>query len=237
MITLDSVPRYPIISNIHQIMNEQVQEHFSCADWLLIPASVRKDIADILGLTLLSENEQWDNNPILCTTYENADNYLNDLLPRVDKILISSFINGYYIVEGKCLRYVYETLGKRLSAKCGVYYFSIDLWEYLYAYGYYESSQEKRFYCAELDVTGNLQEEDRGCVLSCENDAESHIPKVTIEDEQIPNSWFLPLGIMFNLGITDAEIQQVLSKPCSIYMLNSTDAKMIRNIITEKFSL
>lgn len=237
MITLDSVPRYPIISNIHQIMNEQVQEHFSCADWLLIPASVRKDIADILGLTLLSENEQWDNNPILCTTYENADNYLNDLLPRVDKILISSFINGYYIVEGKCLRYVYETLGKRLSAKCGVYYFSIDLWEYLYAYGYYESSQEMRFYCAELDATGNLQEEDRGCVLSCENDAESHIPKVTIEDEQIPNSWFLPLGIMFNLGITDAEIQQVLSKPCSIYMLNSTDAKMIRNIITEKFSL
>ena len=218
-------------------MNEQVQEHFSCADWLLIPASVRKDVADILGLTLLSENEQWDNNSILCTTYENADNYLNDLLPRVDKILISSFINGYYIVEGKCLRYVYETLGKRLSAKCGVYYFSIDLWEYLYAYGYYESSQEMRFYCAELDATGNLQEEDRGCVLSCENDAESHIPKVTIEDEQIPNSWFLPLGIMFNLGITDAEIQQVLSKPCSIYMLNSTDAKMIRNIITEKFSL
>ena len=76
-------------------MNEQVQEHFSCADWLLIPASVRKDIVDILGLTLLSENEQWDNNPILCTTYENSDNYLNDLLPRVDKILISSFINGY----------------------------------------------------------------------------------------------------------------------------------------------
>ncbi len=237
MITPTSVPRLAIISNIHQIMNEQVQEHFSCADWLLIPASVRKDIVDILGLTLLSENEQWDNNPILCTTYENADNYLNDLLPRVDKILISSFINGYYIVEGKCLRYVYETLGKRLSAKCGVYYFSIDLWEYLYAYGYYESSQEMRFYCAELDATGNLQEEDRGCVLSCENDAESHIPKVTIEDEQIPNSWFLPLGIMFNLGITDAEIQQVLSKPCSIYMLNSTDAKMIRNIITEKFSL
>ena len=237
MITPTSVPRLAIISNIHQIMNEQVQEHFSCADWLLIPASVRKDIVDILGLTLLSENEQWDNNPILCTTYENADNYLNDLLPRVDKILISSFINGYYIVEGKCLRYVYETLGKRLSAKCGVYYFSIDLWEYLYAYGYYESSQEMRFYCAELDATGNLQEEDRGCVLSCENDAESHIPKVTIEDEQIPNSWFLPLGIMFNLGITDTEIQQVLSKPCSIYMLNSTDAKMIRNIITEKFSL
>ena len=237
MITPTSVPRLAIISNIHQIMNEQVQEHFICADWLLIPASVRKDIVDILGLTLLSENEQWDNNPILCTTYENADNYLNDLLPRVDKILISSFINGYYIVEGKCLRYVYETLGKRLSAKCGVYYFSIDLWEYLYAYGYYESSQEMRFYCAELDATGNLQEEDRGCVLSCENDAESHIPKVTIEDEQIPNSWFLPLGIMFNLGITDAEIQQVLSKPCSIYMLNSTDAKMIRNIITEKFSL
>ena len=218
-------------------MNEQVQEHFSCADWLLIPASVKKDVADILGLTLLSDNEQWDNSPILCTTYEDADNYLNDLLTRVDKILISSFINGYYIVEGKCLRYVYETLGKRLSAKCGVYYFSIDLWEYLYAYGYYESSQEMRFYCAELDATGNLQEEDRGCVLSCENDAESHIPKVTIEDEQIPNSWFLPLGIMFNLGITDAEIQQVLSKPCSIYMLNSTDAKMIRNIITEKFSL
>ena len=237
MITPTSVPRLAIISNIHQIMNEQVQEHFSCADWLLIPASVRKDIVDILGLTLLSENEQWDNNPILCTTYENADNYLNDLLPRVDKILISSFINGYYIVEGKCLRYVYETLGKRLSAKCGVYYFSIDLWEYLYAYGYYESSQEMRFYCAELDATGNLQGEDRGCVLSCENDAESHIPKVTIEDELIPISWFLPLGIMFNLGITDAEIQQVLSKPCSIYMLNSTDAKMIRNIITEKFSL
>ena len=181
-------------------MNEQVQEHFSCADWLLIPASVRKDIADILGLTLLSENEQWDNNPILCTTYENADNYLNDLLPRVDKILISSFINGYYIVEGKCLRYVYETLGKRLSAKCGVYYFSIDLWEYRYAYGYYERSQEKRFYSAELDATGNLQEEDRGRVLSCENDAECHIPKVRIEDEQVPNSWFLPLGIMFNLG-------------------------------------
>ena len=162
-------------------MNEQVQEHFSCADWLLIPASVKKDVADILGLTLLSDNEQWDNNPILCTTYEDADNYLNDLLTRVDKILISSFINGYYIVEGKCLRYIYETLGKRLSAKCGVYYFSIDLWEYRYAYGYYESSQEKRFYCAELDATGNLQEEDRGCVLSCENDAESHIPKVKIE--------------------------------------------------------
>lgn len=137
-------------------MNEQVQEHFSCADWLLIPASVKKDVADILGLTLLSDNEQWDNNPILCTTYEDADNYLNDLLTRVDKILISSFINGYYIVEGKCLRYIYETLGKRLSAKCGVYYFSIDLWEYRYAYGYYESSQEKRFYCAELDATGNL---------------------------------------------------------------------------------
>ena len=51
-------------------MNEQVQEHFSCADWLLTPASVRKDIANILGLTLLSENEQWYNNPILCTTYE-----------------------------------------------------------------------------------------------------------------------------------------------------------------------
>ncbi len=237
MLTLDSVPRLAIISNIHQIMNEQVQEHFSCADWLLIPASVRKDIADILGLTLLSENEQWDNNPILCTTYENADNYLNDLLPRVDKILISSFINGYYIVEGKCLRYVYETLGKRLSAKCGVYYFSIDLWEYRYAYGYYERSQEKRFYSAELDATGNLQEEDRGRVLSCENDAECHIPKVRIEDEQVPNSWFLPLGIMFNLGITDAEIQQALSKLCSIYMLNSTDAKMIKNIITEKFSL
>ena len=218
-------------------MNEQVQEHFSCADWLLIPASVRKDVADILGLTLLSDNEQWDTNSILCTTYENADNYLNDLLPRVDKILISPVINGYYIIEGKCLRYIYETLGKRLSAKCGVYYFSIDLWEYRYAYGYYESSQEKRFYCAELDAIGNLQEEDRGCVLSCENDAENHIPKVTIEDEQIPNSWFLPLGIMFNLGITDAEIQQALSKLCSIYMLNSTDAKMIKNIITEKFSL
>ena len=151
--------------------------------------------------------------------------------------MISSFINGYYIVEGKCLRYIYETLGKRLSAKCGVYYFSIDLWEYLYAYGYYESSQEKRFYCAELDATGNLQEEDRGCVLSCENDTESHIPKVKIEDEQVPNSWFLPLGIMFNLGITDAEIQQALSKLCSIYRLNSTDTKMIKNIITEKFSL
>ncbi len=36
--------------------------------------------------------------------------------------------------------------------------------EYRYAYGYYESSQEKRFYCAELDATGNLQEEDRGSV-------------------------------------------------------------------------
>ena len=218
-------------------MNEQVQEHFSCADWLLIPASVRKDVADILGLTLLSENEQWDNNSILCTTYENADNYLNDLLPRVDKILISSFINGYYTIEGKCLRYIYEILGKRLSAKCGVYYFSIDLWEYRCAYGYYERSQEKRFYSAELDATGNLQEEDRGCVLSCENDAESHIPKVKIEDEQVPNSWFLPLGIMFNLGITDAEIQQALSKPCGIYMLSSTDAKMIKNLITKKFSL
>ena len=50
-------------------MNEQLQEYFSCADWLLIPAYVRKDVADILGLTLLSENEQWDNNPILSTTY------------------------------------------------------------------------------------------------------------------------------------------------------------------------
>ena len=73
--------------------------------------------------------------------------------------------------------------------------------------------------------------------MSCENDAESHIPKVKIEDEQVPNSWFLPLGIMFNLGITDAEIQQALSKLCSIYRLNSTDNKMIKNIITEKFSL
>lgn len=50
-------------------MNEQVQEHFSCADWLLIPASIKKDVADILGLTLLSDNEQWDNNPILCTIH------------------------------------------------------------------------------------------------------------------------------------------------------------------------
>ena len=219
-------------------MNEQVQEHFSCADWLLIPASVRRgDIADILKLTLLSENEKWDNNPILCTIYENASNYLDDLLPRVDKILISSFISGYYIVEGKCLRYIYETLSKRLSAKCGVYYFSIDLWEYRCAYGYYEQSHEKRFFRTELDTTGNLQEEDRGYVLSCENDAECHIPKVSIEGEQVPNSWFFPLGIMFNLGITDAEIQQVLDKSCSIYMLNGTDAKMVKNILTEKFSL
>lgn len=51
-------------------MNEQIQEYFSCADWLLIPAYVRKEVADILGLTLLSENEQWGNNPILCTTYK-----------------------------------------------------------------------------------------------------------------------------------------------------------------------
>ena len=34
-----------------------------------------------------------------------------------------------------------------------------------------------------------------------------------------------------------SDIQQALSKLCSIYMLNSTDAKMIKNIITEKFSL
>ena len=73
--------------------------------------------------------------------------------------------------------------------------------------------------------------------MSCENDTESHIPKVKIEDEQVPNSWFLPLGIMFNLGITDAEIQQALSKLCSIYRLNSTDTKMIKNIKTEKYSL
>ena len=218
-------------------MNEQIQEYFSCADWLLIPAYVRKEVADMLGLTLLSENEQWGNNPILCTTYKNADNYFDDLLPRVDKILISSLINGYYIIEGKCLRYIYEILCKRLSANCGVYYFSIDLWEYRCAYGYYEDSQEKRIYCAELDATGNLQEEDRGCVLSCENDVESHIPMVKIENEQIPDSWFLPLGIMFNLGIMDVDIQQALSKICSVYMLNSTDSKIIKNIIAEQCSL
>jgi len=60
---------------------------------------------------------------------------------------------------------------------------------------------------------------------------------VKIEDEQVPYSWLLPLGIMFNLGITDTEIQQALSKLCSIYMLSGTDAKMIKNIITEKISL
>lgn len=151
--------------------------------------------------------------------------------------MISSLINGYYIIEGKCLRYIYEILCKRLSANCGVYYFSIDLWEYRCAYGYYEDSQEKRFYCAELDATGNLQEEDRGCVLSCENDVESHIPMVKIENEQIPDSWFLPLGIMFNLGIMDVDIQQALSKICSVYMLNSTDSKIIKNIIAEQCSL
>lgn len=218
-------------------MNEQVQEHFSCADWLLIPASVREDVANILGLTLLSENEKWENNPILCTTYENADNYLADLLPRVDKLLISSFISGYYIIEGKCLRYIYQTLSKRLSAKCGVYYFSIDLWEYRCVYGYYEKGKEKRFYSAELDATGNLHEENKGHILNCENDAECHIPMVEINEEQIPNSWFLPLGIMFNIGITDAEILQTLDRPYNIYMLNSTDAKMVKNVLKEKFSL
>ena len=218
-------------------MNEQVQEHFSCADWLLISASVKEDVANILGLTLLSENEKWENNPILCTTYENADNYLADLLPRIDKLLISSFISGYYIIEGKCLRYIYQTLSKRLSAKCGVYYFSIDLWEYHCVYGYYEKGKEQRFYSAELDATGNLHEENKGYILSCENDAECHIPMVEINEEQIPNSWFLPLGIMFNIGITDAEILQALDRPCNIYMLNSTDAKMVKNVLKEKFSL
>lgn len=219
-------------------MSEQVQEHFSSADWLLIPASVkREEIAATLELTLLSENEKWDSNPILYTTYENANNYLDDLLPRADKILISSFISGYYIVEGECLRYIYETLSKRLSAKCGVYYFSIDLWEYSCAYGYYEQGDEKRFYRAEIDATGNLQEEDRGRVLNCENDAECHIPKVSIESEQVPDYWFLPLGIMFNLGITDAEIRQALDRACSTYVLNATDAEMIKNMLTAKFSL
>lgn len=60
---------------------------------------------------------------------------------------------------------------------------------------------------------------------------------VNIEDEQVPDSWFLPLGIMFNLGITDVDIQQALSKLCSVYMLNGTDSKIIKNIITEQCSL
>ncbi len=60
---------------------------------------------------------------------------------------------------------------------------------------------------------------------------------VKIENEQIPDSWFLPLGIMFNLGIMDVDIQQALSKICSVYMLNSTDSKIIKNIIAEQCSL
>ena len=40
-------------------MNEQLQEYFSCADWLLIPAYVRKDVADILGHSRIETTENY----------------------------------------------------------------------------------------------------------------------------------------------------------------------------------
>lgn len=215
-------------------MNEQIQDHFSCADWIVIPASVREYVAGILGLTFISQDEKWENNLILCTTYGTADNYLDDLLQRIDKVLVSSSINGYYIIEGKCLRYIYKTLCDRLSADCGIYFFSIDLWECRSNYVYYINRKEMRFYCAELDATGNFHEEDRGNILTCEKDAELKIPTIEIDGEQSPNYWFLPLGVMFNLGITDSEVLQALNEPCSIYTLENSDLKMVKDILLER---
>ncbi len=219
-------------------MNEQIQDHFSCADWIVIPASVRNGIVDILSLTAISHNEKWANNPIIyITEYKGVNDYYKARLNNIDKILVTSLINGHYIIEGTGLQYIYQSLCERLSINSYAYYFSIDLWSDYSAYAYYENGKEERFYCVEFDDVGDIYEEDRGSILPCEKNAEFNIPTVEIEGEQAPDAWFLPIGIMYNLGLTDTEILQVFDEHCSIYSFNSNDSKVVKDIFEVKNKL
>lgn len=221
-------------------MNEQVQYHFSCADWIVIPACIRNCIIDLLSLIPIAQNEKWANNPIInitCKEYKGINDYYKARCNNVDKILITSLINGYYIIEGIGIQYIYQLLCERLSINSYAYYFSIDLWSDYSAYAYYENGKEKRFYCVEFDDVGNIHEEDRGSILSCEKNAELKIPIVEIDGEQAPDAWFLPVGIMYNLGLTDTEILQAFDEYCSIYSFNGNDSKMVKDIFASKISL
>ena len=213
-------------------MNEKIQDHFSCADWIIIPASTRNEIA-AAGLTFIAQSDRWANNPIINTTHQEhggVEDYEDARLRDIEKTLITSSINGYYIMEGKGLQYIYQSLCERLSRNSYVYYLSIDLWAYYSAYAYYENGEEKRFYCANVDDNGEFCEEDRGSVLPCEKNAELKIPTTDIEGEQAPNCWYLPLGIMYNVGLTDVEISQAFSEPCAIYSFDSNDVRKMKEV-------
>jgi len=203
---------------------EKIFDRFSCASWLLINQNKFDEFIKQYKLELIANCKNWEasinisieKDPVTASTI---------LFYDLGKLIISSPINEYRIIEGKSIDYLYNDFCRYLSKNSEVYRFNIDIWIPTMLFELYKNEQLVRH-----------------CEYDVDNDSESIVINATgekqkFEDEELKlpeseygyNDFYYPIAIMNYLGICNEDIINNLNSQCFVYKLNDILIAKIKN--------
>ena len=200
----------------------KILERFSCANWLLINESKVDEFINQFKLKLLAKCNSWKETQKI-STEKKPVNAATILFYNIDKLIISSSIKGYRIIEGKSIYYLYDEFCKYLSRNAEVYRFYIDIWIPAMLFEYYKNEHLVRHCEYKID-------DDKALAMSAKGE------KLKFEDEELElphpeygyDIFYYPLSIMNYLGISNEDILNSLNDNHSVYILDNDFVNAIK---------
>lgn len=193
-------------------MTETIVENFSCKSWLLINSKALEIFIQNFGFQFIKEQYSWQNSDFYEEkNFTTLDEYQSH---QTDKILVSSPINEFQIVESKMFDFSYENYCKFLSKFYATYYMKIDIWIPIFKFSFYKQQKKNREY--EYSIINDEENiNEYGTELNFEKE-DMHL----IDSQYGYEYFFYPLSIMNYLGISNENIYHALNNKCTIYKVN-----------------
>ena len=201
---------------------EDILELFSANSWLLVRTDKVDEFVKKFGLELYSNTFNWQDSETV--SFEDSPVTTSNILTyNASKIVITSEINGYCIVESKSVNYLFKEFCENLSINSDTYRFLIDIWVPEMLFEYYKNGNLVR------RVEYDLDESSQAVTVNEEGqklDFESENLAMQFTDYNYGEFYF-PLSIMNYLGISVSDIRKMLKTNCSIFRLGKEFINLI----------
>lgn len=197
-------------------MNEII-DFFSCNSWILVRYEEFENFKDEYNLKLVSDAIRWIDSSMINVDREpiNINNFQTH---NSSKVVISSIINHYCIIDGQAIDKNFQEYCQFFSNHCDVYGFKIDIWEPVMEYHIYRDKKLIRSNCMTLNSENEtIEVKDFGEKQLFED--ENLFDKTNYVFENGYDTFYFPLLIMEYLGIEYSSLKEAMNKNCTIMSL------------------
>lgn len=194
---------------------EYLFENFSANSWILAPRHKTSKFIKQYTKSRITTDKTWIEAKELSVETEpiNVNNYKTY---NLKKLILSSIIDKYQIIESKII----ETHGRQfchfLSEQSEAYMFNIDIWIPTMCFQYYRNEKLLRCLEYDLDMYNYITKETEwGEKLDFEKQQ-----LVVPQTKEGYDDFYYPLAIMNYLGVDYNELWNALNSKCDVYLLN-----------------